>query len=797
MTPTATPPPQAPTPAQIVKQYGKQLKDLVEKNCLAVVDREKIAQTSICRRNDFYFRGIQHLVPQYGGGGEITDYKPLNGQMLLASNSGNQGRDSIYDYVINNFRGDVRKFVGVLGNKAPNCRAMPDWASDDTGVRRSAIATDCISFLDSQWDVDASNRQLALSLAKNGTSFIHTTYVTDGDRFGTFTEPVWGTRPEQVTPDAYMCPQCGASTPGEQDMPPMACQQCGGPLGPQDFVPGETQDVPAIVDEKEYPNGTVEMSIHSAYDVTTPFYIKDLEHCPWLILDDEDDAAFLVSRYPGQGLEEKLESEGVPSNEMGGGSAVTLGRIAREQASSPTGYMVQQRPNRWRHTRVWAIPAMFKYLMKDDDKALAGLMKKQFPRGAKMVFVNGTLVQIEAERLDEVWAAVKSETSEYLWSDAIFNDYVQIADVANDLANISIQLGETSVQAILYDPNVLDKRKINNGWGVNEFIPTNPGTLTDKSFYKIPVSEPSSVILQFIKELIATAREIIGLLPAIWGGDAVANETAEAARRRLNQALMVLSTTWNEMRGGWAKARRNGVRQLARYSLGRLVSSQGDAESISVQEIKDIEDLLKGGWHCVCDQAIPMNWTQLRDFVQSMFTMSPEMVTMFGFNLPDNLRKIEEGIGIPGWILPGLDERNRVHDLIGELMKGAPIPGLDGMPQPSITIDFTVTYRADKFFETIHDWAVSEEGNSADGTPGYANVIAAGHAALNAMAPPPAPMPGGGVTGNGGALPPGNSAPTLPETLPGANAPTQPEAPLPPLPQDTGLLHSPPAGAVQ
>lgn len=818
MMPPGLPPPQGPTPPappqgqsadaqpavlqvadEIIKKYGDQLKAMIDKRCRDAVDREKIFQYAVVRRNDFYYRGNQHLAPTFSGNGELVDFKPINGQTQLVANQANGQNSVIYDYVINNFRGDLRKFVGVLGQKSPNVKARPNWASDETGIRRSNIANDCAMYLRSQWDGDAANRYLVLSLGKNGTTFIHTPYVTDEQRYGKHVEPVWAMQDQKVSPDVYHCLNCGADTPGDPQTPPPACPQCGAPLSPMDLVPGETQSVPAVVDQKEYPNGTVELHIHSAYDVTTPFYVKDLEHCPWLWLEFEEDSASLIQRYPGRGLEPMLD-EGYSSMESSGNSTQSLGRLARDQASSPNGYLNNPRPGRWPYARFWVRPSMYIYLLKGDaGQGAVDELKQKFPRGMKLTFVNRKLVMVEHERLDEVWAAVKPETSEYIYADPIFNDYIQGADIMNDGWNILIQLMETSIPFTIYDPNVLDKNKIRKGFQPNEFVPALPGmgSSLGNSFYKGPVSDVKPEIIQFMKEVAGTLREIIGLLPPVWGAEGVPNETAEASRRRLNQALMVLATTWNEMRGGWAKAYRNGVRQLARYSLGRLVSSQGDPESVTVREIQDIQELLQGGFDFECDQAIPMNWTQLRDFVSSL-NENPVLAQSMGANDPDNIAKINEGIGIPGWKIPGMDTRDAVHDLIGRLLKEAPIqqpapPPMLGMPpapppppMPSIPLDFKLTWQPAIVVPIIRNWLMSEEGRSAEGTPGYDNVVAAGMAALDAMAPPPMPPGGGGAPGPNQqpGAPVSNQDQSLPESLPGANAPTQPEAPLPPLPAE-------------
>lgn len=780
--PQAQPQPQPLTEDQLIKQYEGQLRNLVDVNCRQAVDKEKVYQYATVRRNDFYYRGNQNLVPTFAGtGGDIVDYKPVSqGGTQLASGKPTN-KSPIYDYVINNFRGDMRKFVGVLGQKSPNVKAMPSWDSGDTDVKRSNTASDVASYFRKQWDVEGANRYLVLSLGKNGTTFFYTPYVTDEEKYGFREEPEWGMAPEKVEPDTLKCPQCGTSNP--PDGMAMGCQNCFGPLSDADLVEGRTEDVRKVVGTKKYPQGTVELHIHSVYDVTTPFYIKNLEECPWLWLEHEQDVGACIQRYPNRGLEAMLENRQSTGMGSGGSSTSELGQLARNQASSPTGYQVNERPNRWRESKFWLRPSMYWYLTAGGEgKTVMEALRAQYPRGLKLTWVNNKLVQLEHERLDEVWAAAKPETSEYLYCDPIFNDYIQGADIMNDATNIIFQLMETGIPAMVYDPNILNAQKIRQGFQVNEFIPSVPGmgAQLDKAFYKIPTSEVDPKLFELVSVIHNTLRENVGLLPAIWGGDEN-TQTAEQSRRRLNQALMILATTWNEMRKGWARAYRNGVRQLARYSLGRLVNSQGDAESVTTRDIQDIGDLLKGGWEFECDQAIPMTWAQLRDFVMEIFSSgNPEMIQTFAMQDPANMDKVSQGIGIPGWKYPGLVERNRIRGLIERLLQGSPVQSPMG-PMPSIPLDFKITWNPKMMADVIHEWLMGEEGASHEGTPGYDNVIAAGWEALTFMTGPPAD--GGGQPPAQGSPPPATppGADQLPGPLEGTQPPASPEAPLAPL----------------
>jgi hypothetical protein len=544
--------------------------------------------------------------------------------------------------------------------------------------------------------------------------------------------------------------------------------------------------VPVQTGTKTYPNGTVDLEIHSAFTITTPFYVKDLQHCPWFWKHMEDDAGALVERFPNRGLEEKIKSV---SNKSGGSTSEALGRLARVQASSPQGMGLVDRPWRWTVNDAWLRSSMYNYLLRQSDleaEELRAKLKSEFPHGVHLTFVDNELVDYSPESLDEVWAEVKPETSEYLWADPVFDDYIQGQDIMNDAWNMFLQIMETSIPFVFYDPEVLDPAKIRTGFEVNEFVPIVPGTGAQAKEGLIP-SRPSELkpeLIQFMAQVRGILREIVGLMPVVFGAEAGGGQmTAEEARRRLNQALLVLSTTWNEMRMGWALAFRNAVRQLAKFSLGRLVSTNGHPDSVTVKEVDRIKDLLKGGWYFECDQAIPMGWTQLRDFVSSLFQENPALAELMGASDPDNLSQVNQGIGIPGWKIPGMVRKKYMSGIIERLLKEQAVPMPDGSLSPSIPFD-PLQHPPEMVVPLIQNW-IMEEGLEQEGNPGYLNVLAFGRAAQQFMqmqmqmqAPPP-------PKGSGSSSPPpaptseADKVPPQPE-MQNAGSELPPVEPLPP-----------------
>lgn len=202
---------------------------------------------------------------------------------------------------------------------------------------------------------------------------------------------------------------------------------------------------------------------------------------------------------------------------------------------------------------------------------------------------------------------------------------------------------------------------------------------------------------------------------------------------------------------------------------------------MKVMELKDLPTLLEGGWEVVCDQAIPMSWSQLKDFVSSLFQEAPEIATAMGAMEPENLSIVQNGIGLPGWEVPNLKEVEALKVFIGRLSQEQPIIGPDGAPQPSVAFN-PVMFDAQLTTKAVKKWLLGEEGMALENTPGWQNVLAFGQAALASLQPP---MPPQGPPPKGGEAPPEAQAPSnsLPtDTLPAGMPPLPPDQSLPSMP---------------
>lgn len=769
-------------PKQILLKQGEHLlRKMVQEQIQNDSEPDKSYLYAEFRRNKLYYDGEQYIVPVRSATG-IIDYRPLQAGSLTMQPVTSGETQPIFDYVLNIFRGDIDKFVAVVGIRSPNVVACPDRRSDDELSKRSRKAGQVGEFIHSTWNVDAVQRLMTSFQAKYGTCFLHTPYVANADKHGYTVEPTWELVDVPLGEPFYLCRWCGEETPQselngqqqailnpavriepkyrpnmgfpvapepgpqvpmkpEQGSPGPNCPHCGAQLTPNDLQ--QPPMVPSLQQgtAQSYPNGSVELYLANASEITYPVWAKNVEALPWIWWEYEEHAGTLIKTYPQlREMKAKLDAAG-----QGEYSGSGQGRRTRDLATSPTGLTTPNRRSRWTYSRYWLRPAMYETLPDDDSgKEIRDMLYQYCPTGAKLVYVNNELIDIEHERLDEVWAACKPQAAEYLYSQPLFNPYIQIQDAVNDFWNFLQELFQRAIPIIMYDPMVLDRKVIDeHNKYPGEFVPMKStyGADVSKSFYRPPVASPDPAMSSFIESAISKAREIVGVQPTIFGGGSP-NMTARQAEIEKNQALMQLNIPWNEEREAWEKAHENATIQYARYSGGRLYSSKGTADSVQVTEVCCVEELLEGGWHFEAEEAIPMNAGQRRDQIANLL-QNPPSWQLLGVDHPDNLDALRDHIGMPDWVVPNAAAKDRLLGIIGQLLEAAPgPPGPDGNPQPSIAID---TFMFDPPFALaiIKEWMQSRKGEIAqENKPdGYENVKAYGLGYFQAMQPPPPTPP--------------------------------------------------------
>ena len=770
-----------PKPDDVIKTVLKdKMLAFTRDHTIGAVDREVFHVLAEARKALYYEAGKQYVFPTLVDG-QVIDWSASSG---ASKNSPNTQSQQWFDYVINQVRSLGRKFIGVLGKKAPNVKALPDDPNDEQTIRRARRAQELATKNRFAWDSESIQRHLARTIFYLGTAFGYTPAVADGDRFGWIEEPVMGEQEMPIGAATYRCLYCGEEAlaePVDQQFAQGAmptCVTCGQALMRSERVDPPTIAVPVQIDTKRYPRVGVDLILCDATNVTCPYYSRDIKSVPWLMYEYEEHKSVLLATYPELREKSGLDGQG----EFTGASQ--QGMLTRDTATSPTVAYLTPRMDRWRYTRVWITPPMYELFEKQmmtipsiegesQSVRVRDWLYENFPMGLRQTIVQDVIVDAFEERLSDVWCFCKPETSSSIYCAPICADILQIQDIINDIHNIMVETAMRSTPYMFVDPSFVDPLAFTSKAGrPAEIIFAKPGAgqSLKNAVERGPVSTVEPQIIQWVASLVEFAQMNTGILPPIWGGDE-GTQTAHEAEMKRNQALMQLSTTWDGMRKFWIDAHSNAIKQIARF--------RGD---------DDYTDLLKGGFHFEAEEGVPMTWGQRRD--QANFyleKMGPDVVPFLGLNHPINAQQIYDDLGleIDG---PMVSMRNMVFDDIRQLLTGQPFLGPDGLPQASLPPDPSTEIFAPSdhmmCVDIIKEWCRTEDGRKALETnpAGFQNVVARGGWHLMRGMPPPVGPDGQPIAPNGPPPPQGGAqgGPGDPPPPSGADAPGEPPQEVPP-----------------
>jgi len=774
------------------------LRRYIQERVFPDVDPEKYCQLALARRSYLYWDGFQNVYPQVDHG-VIYNYLPVpqpgQGQYFEDSQRDVQ---ALYDGNINLVRGDGNKFVAVLSNRAPNVKAMPLQSDSEDLQKRAKLADKILMALRRSWDVDIIQQQMAFNAWTFGTYFPHIYWEVDPQKYGKLS--VGKFEEKQLVMQGQQCMRCGMEYPEPR---PIMCERCGG----VDFQPQEPITIPYMeqVGEESFPIGAPKVALATVADFTVPFYSKDIEDSVWGWYDQDIDSGRLVQAFQDDPkMIEAVEADG--GGLPGWATASQTGQtahITRELMASKVGSPLLKRRSRWNFGQFWITPARYwsiprSWMVHDIKDAkgvpmparpLADVLKEAFPRGVRAQFVEGELMGLRGEALSDCWGYGKPGVSPYIYGHPVSYDLIPIADMVNFQHALFSETVQRNIPVTLINNEMIDPAALQSRAGIpGEFIPVRPmiGQKMSEALYNVQMAKIEPQLATWIQGLMATGREITGVLPAIFGAESSSNTAREAELRR-NQALMQLSLSWNGMRNAWRGIYTCALRLLQKNGAWALKNF-----GLTEQEVRQMDTLLSpegnlAGFYLDIEEAIPATWGQVRDAVNFVLQGGPPMWQLTGAGDPANMTKVHTALGISGWRVPGNDARTYVMEEITGMLAEQPFPGPMG-PMPSRPID-GLLFVVDPMLaiQVIKEWLVSDEGrNQREINPGgYMNIMALGLAVNQQvmMQQQAAAMAAGGVPPEGEEAGAGPASPPS-EGLPGG------------APAGNPLLGQPPAGGV-
>ncbi len=693
-------------PADPLKPYANELKELIRKRILMQVDSSRQFQLIMALRNELFWRAKQFLKFKFVNNG-IT-VVPVSGP---PGSSGVEPRNNqepqALSYVFNITRSDGQKFVSIVGARAPNVNYSAKISQDPDSRKAARDAKAVDRYLDDLWDTERLQKDLARTIFRSGPQFGHIAWVTDPKKYGT------------VNVDQ----------------------------------PGIVNGAIGVTGTQQFSKGMPEHHTYTIFDVTIPQERTKIKDCEWLHCEKLELSGKIRQLYGD--LVANVKDE-MPSGEDTPAQA-TVAEVYDIIASADP--QQTNRTDRWWWSRTWLRPEEYHYAA----DGLKQLLQTQYADGTRIVFVNGNYVEGVQECMDDCWIVCKTGTDDRIMGDPICHDLIPINEIINNFFNLAIETVLRAIPKTIVNPRLVDRTAIQtNGANVAEVLFSKAGL--SENLGDMVVKMPTATFSEQMMELVALfrtySREIDGVMEAAFGGGDSA-PTWRQDQQKKNQALAQFYVAYDEMRWYWVEAKKLGMALLAKYGMG-TITVPSDDPFVFGPNVVDLTKLTPEKVKVEAEETMPETRAEESDRLVEQFQYPPQLQESLSVFHPINVPRISELLSLRGVTSIYVNLYEKTLKLIEQLLstqpmqppaQPAPIDPATGMqgpppppqpPQPSIQPDpFEFGGKNSGFaVEVVRAYLNSSAGldQQQNNQGGYMNVSLFGQA-LDKMANPPAAPP--------------------------------------------------------
>ena len=483
--------------------------------------------------------------------------------------------------------------------------------------------------------------------------------------------------------------------------------------------------VTRLVGITDLPKSRQQLEVYGGLYVKVPNYARNQKACPYLIFSQEYDYSSVIEKY------DYLRDEILDKIKNTKGSSDNA--YAPWMRLSPQ-YMAEYPTNVVTVHKAWIRPAKFNILEDDEETRL---LKKKYPHGVCVTFVNDLLVSAYDENLDDHWTLLENPLSDYIHFQPSGEGLVSVQEITNDLISLTLQTIEHGIGQTFVDPSVLDFTAYSNSEVLpGGIFPTKvQGTkrLAD-GFHELRTATLSSEVLPFSAQIQSLGQLASGANPTLFGGALQGSETASEysmagaqARQRQQNTWKMLTLWWKNIFGKVIPAY---IKTVQEDEHDVQIGEDGNFVNVFIRKA-ELEGKI-GKVELEANENLPITWSQQKDTIEKMMMNgNPEVMKIL--SSPENAPLLHDALGLTDWYLPGEDDVIKQYDEIKLLLNGQPIetgdPELPEVPSVEIDPDFD-NHQVE--FETCRKWIVSEAGRQCktDNEAGYRNVLLHGKAHL-------------------------------------------------------------------
>jgi len=436
----------------------------------------------------------------------------------------------------------------------------------------------------------------------------------------------------------------------------LTCHVCGYKGSP--VTEEYDEQIPRIIGSRINPKSRTIIEVFSPLFAHIPFYARQQEHIPYLRLKFEQHFSLIKNIYP------KLAKKGItPSTDVDDAEYRGL-NVAVNNSNLCTVECL------W--VRNWGLD-----IVQGKDKDVAKL-KKRFPDGMYAVIIDGNLVEVQNEALDDHWEISNSPLSTYIHGEPLGKPLAPIQEINNEVVDLQIETFEHSIPETFARADVLDFKKYGKSKAAPGMIfpikAPMDGSPLSGAFHSLKTATLSEETETFARRLDEKGQFVSASFPSIYGGPATSgSKTAKEYTESRAMALQRLSIPWNTVKFFWAGLMGKAVPLF----IAALKESQQDYKSVDKTNTGFVNNWITqediagkiGRVEADVDEDMPQSAAQLKDIFVQLMTLKDEHISEAIYH-PENTGLLIKALGAPDFYIPGNDERNKQYDEFRALLRG-------------------------------------------------------------------------------------------------------------------------------
>jgi len=557
-------------------------------------------------------------------------------------------------------------------------------------------------------------------LFNQGTPFVYS-YAKKDRKFGFY--QVEETSLEEQTSYNHACPVCGFDY-GEsgQEGVSLPCQSCGQQITTE--VTPQTIKVPVPIQVNKEKTHVI-IDPFGVLNVKVPYAARTQEHCGYLILKFDQSIASLRSILcaPGPEGEEPL-IENIESS--------TADTSTDQAIRFPSVYLNNQPQNTAVVKCVWYRPWQFELVCGPKDQSnreTVDEIKRKYPMGCYVIYVNDQPVEINGEDLDDHWTMGLDPRSSSIHAEPLGTNLAMIQDINAEIDELELQTMEHGISELFIASDAIDFTRYGNAQAKPGNVTQafkEPGKDIGSNFFETRAAQLTPEVMALNQKYKNLAEFVTGDFPTVYGGSVPGSSTATEYTKSQNQALQRLGTVSAIASFLWADIINKATREYAdvlEYDEKLVEKTSAGYQSTTIDRMA-----LQRGELGTCEpefsELLPIGPMQIKDtFMNLMQAKDPMVMAMLSH--PQNNELVKKALGIPELYIPGLNDRTKQYREISQMLEQQPAPSQNsplGM-EPSIVPEEFDDHMVE--MEVCKVWLNSSKGQKAkqENPPGYQNVV--------------------------------------------------------------------------